>query len=80
MLSQEVSTIVSEVLQLKGGPNSLTEESPLLGSIPEFDSMAVVAVLTSIEEVFGIIVDDDDIDASVFETIGTLTDFVKART
>lgn len=54
-------------------------QSALLGSIPEFDSMAVVALLTNLEERFGFIVDDDEVDGSIFSTIGTLTKFVESK-
>lgn len=51
----------------------------MLGGIPEFDSMAVVAVITSIEEEFGITIDDDELSASVFETVGSLSRFVESK-
>lgn len=53
--------------------------SALLGAIPEFDSMAVLALLTSLEERFGFVVDDDEVDGTVFATIGSLTNFVKSK-
>lgn len=49
----------------------------LLGSIPELDSMAVVGILTSIEEEFGVHIEDDAISAEVFGTFGTLAHFVE---
>lgn len=51
----------------------------LLGSIPELDSMSVVAILAAIEEQFGIAIPDDDINADVFATVGSLQDFVWSR-
>lgn len=74
----QVKEILIDVLQLPSDIE-LDEDSQLLGSIPEFDSMAVVTVLTSIEEMFGIEVDDDEISAEVFETLGTLTQFVEQK-
>jgi acyl carrier protein len=53
--------------------------TPLLGALPEFDSMAAVAVLTALEERFGFTVDDDEVDGTIFETIGSLTAFVRAK-
>ena len=41
--------------------------------------MAVVAVLTAIEEEYGVEVEDDEIDASLFETVGTLTEYVESK-
>ncbi len=54
-------------------------DSGLIGEISEFDSMAVVTVLTMIEEEFGIEVDDDEVSADIFETVGTLVEFVQSK-
>ena len=47
--------------------------------IPEFDSMAVVTVLTMIEDEFGIVIGDDEVSADAFETLGTLASFVDRK-
>lgn len=77
-VSQEVLRILDEVLSLNGRTASFTSATPLLGAIPELDSMAVVALITSFEEQLGLVV-DDDIDGSTFETVGSLTAFVSAK-
>jgi acyl carrier protein len=41
--------------------------------------MAVVTVMTSIEDHFGIAIDDDEISADTFETVGSLTAFVDRK-
>jgi len=74
-----VRALVGDVLQLGDRVRRLDRESELLGSIPEFDSMAVVSVITALEDEFDIEVDDDDISAETFETLGTLVDFVNAK-
>jgi acyl carrier protein len=76
---EDIKNILADVLSLGDRKNSLNENSPLLGSIPELDSMAVVNLLTSIEEHFGIAIDDDEIGASTFETLGSLTRFVEQK-
>jgi acyl carrier protein len=76
---QEVTNILADVLSLGERKNSLTADSGLLGNIPELDSMAVVNVITALEDHFGITVDDDEISAQTFETVGTLTDFVEQK-
>jgi acyl carrier protein len=55
----------------------LRAESLLLGSVPELDSMAVISVIAALEDHFGIAVDDDDISARHFATVGSLTEFVQ---
>lgn len=76
---EEVKNILSDVLSLGDRRNSLGEETALLGSIPELDSMAVINVITALEEHFGITVDDDEISARTFETLGSLTRFVEQK-
>ena len=51
----------------------------LFGHLPELDSMAVVALVSALEERFGFVVYDDEIDGAVFATFGTLVDFVVAK-
>ncbi len=41
--------------------------------------MAVVSVLTAVEENLGIAVDDDEISAETFETFGSLCGFVEEK-
>ena len=78
-ISQEVLRVVDEVLSLNGRSATFTRDTPLLGAIPELDSMAVVTLITTLEEQFGLVVDDDDIDGSTFATVGSLTDFVSSK-
>ncbi|MBK8114958.1 MAG: acyl carrier protein [Candidatus Accumulibacter sp.] len=78
-ISSEVVSVLDEVLSLKGRASRFALDTPLLGAIPELDSMAVVALITAIEERFGFTVDDDEIDGSVFTTLGSLIDFVQGK-
>lgn len=78
-VAAEVRQILTSTLQLGSRGATLTESSGLLGVLPEFDSMAVVSVITELEERFGIVVDDDEIDASTFQTVGTLIAFVQSK-
>ena len=79
MTSDDVCRILVEVLGIDTTRMRLNEDTRLLGSLPEFDSMAVVSVLTAIEDHFGIVVDDDEVDGAIFETVGTLAAFVAAK-
>lgn len=78
-IKKEVLSILDEVLSLKGRADTFTLETPLLGALPELDSMAVVALITSLEERFGFSVDDDEIDGADFASVGTLVDFVQGK-
>ena len=56
-----------------------TADTPLLGSIPELDSMAVVQIITAIEEQLGVTVNDDEISAETFATLGSLARFIAEK-
>ena len=74
---EAVKRILDTTLGLNG--RALEEHTPLLGSVPELDSMAVIGVIAALEDHFGIMVADDDIHARHFATVGTLRDFVFAQ-
>lgn len=78
-VEQEVLRVLDEVLGLGGRTVEFTRATHLLGAIPELDSMAVVALLTTLEERLGIVVDDGDLDGSTFATVASLSDFVSAQ-
>ncbi len=76
---QEVLALLDEILSLNGRTAAFSENTVLLGAIPELDSMAVVALITGMEERFGFITEDDEIDGSTFATVGSLVNFVEAK-
>lgn len=78
-IEKEVLGILDEILCLKGRANGFMLETPLLGALPELDSMAVVALITTFEDRFGFVVGDDEIDGSAFATVGSLVDFVQGK-
>jgi len=74
----DVAQVIRQTLQLDDD-KQLKLDTRLLGAIPEFDSMSVVTVLTTLEEQFGFYVDDDDVSAETFETVGTLLSYVQDK-
>lgn len=75
----EVLCVLDEILGLGGRAANFNDDTPLLGGIPELDSMAVVALLNSLEERFGFTVEDDEIDGEIFTNVGSLTAFVDRK-
>ncbi|WP_333797313.1 phosphopantetheine-binding protein [Rheinheimera sp.] len=76
MTHQLLTDILNSVLQINKNYHT---DTGLLGAIAEFDSMAVIGVITALEEQLGIHVDDDEISAEVFETFGSLLAFVATK-
>lgn len=78
-LINQVRQALADTLQLGPAADKLTASSGLLGTIPEFDSMAVVTLVGEIEDRFGIHIDDDELSADIFETLGSLTEFLASK-
>ena len=78
-IKKEVLAILDEVLSLNGRAASFELDTALLGAVPELDSMAVVGVINMLEERFGFIVEDDEIDGTAFATVGSLVGFVEGK-
>ena len=78
-IKKEVLAIIDEVLSLGGRALTFDRDTPLLGAVPELDSMAVVGVINMLEESFGFVIEDDEIDGSSFATVGTLVAFVESK-
>ena len=75
----EVRMVVGNALQLGARTQAMDASTALLGALPELDSMAVVNVITALEEHFGISVADDEIGAATFATLGSLSAFVEQK-
>lgn len=71
--------IVRKSLQLGEKADSMGRDTQLLGGFPEFNSLTITAIITSIEEELDCDIDDAEISAEIFETIGSLADFIEDR-
>jgi len=74
-----VRSVLTETLELSQKPDDLTSDTALFGTLPELDSFGVVALVAAIEERFDITIDDDEFGGELFDTVGSLTEFVDAK-
>ena len=79
MLIDDVKAVVGSALQIRERVQTMEASTPLLGAVPELDSIAVVNLITALEEHFGITVADDEIGASTFETLDSLAQFIQRK-
>jgi acyl carrier protein len=75
----DLKRLLRDTLLLGDRAERFNGDTALLGGLPEFDSMAVVSLITALEDEFGIVVSDDEISADVFATLGSLEAFVSAK-
>lgn len=79
-LVQDLATVLGDALSLSPEVTAgLARDTGLFGNLPELDSMAVATVLTALEDRFHILIDDDEVSGELFETIGSLADFVAGK-
>lgn len=74
-----VKDVLVQTLGLEDRADSITESTALFGSLPELDSLAIVELITVIEDRFGLEMDDADITGKTFETVASLTAYVEGR-
>ena len=77
--NDSVKRVLADSLQIGERVQSFTPATRLLGNLPELDSMAVITVISALEEHFGFTVNDDEISAETFETFGNLCEFVEQK-
>jgi len=71
--------ILRSNLQLGARADQMNRSTTLMGSLPEFNSLTVVGLIAGVEEQTGSSVNDDEISADIFETVGTFADFIAIK-
>ena len=74
-----VVEVLTRTLGIQERADSITRGTRLFGELPELDSLGVVELAAALEDRFDIVVEDEDFTGEVFESVGTLTDFIDAR-
>lgn len=76
----QLRAILRDVLALKPlQVRAFAPETELFGALPELDSMAVAGLLTEIEDRLHIVIEDDEVDADLLATYGSLLAFTEAK-
>ena len=75
----DVKAVLVDTLGIEDQAHAIDATTPLFGSLPELDSMAVLELVLALEERFGIEIEGEDVTAEAFETLASLTAFVDGR-
>ncbi len=70
--------IVGACLQLDNRA-ALDRDTQLLGGFPEFNSLTITTIVAALEDELDCDIDDAEITAEIFETVGSLADFVDSK-
>ena len=72
----EVAEVLVATLGIQDRAATLDASTPLFGAMPELDSLAVLELVSALEDRFGIVVEDEEFGGEIFETLGSLAAFV----
>ena len=67
------------LLSVLGPHHHLTDQTPLLGAIPEFDSSSIMTILTLLEDQYDVVFDDAELSADLFSTVASLRHFMTEK-
>jgi len=77
--TQDVKAVLVSVLGIEDRAATIDAGTPLLGNLPELDSMAVLELVAALEQRFGVTIDDDEVTAEAFDTLGSLTAMLDSK-
>ncbi len=77
--TQDVKDLLVSVLGIEDRAATIDADTPLLGNLPELDSMAVLEVVAALEQRFGVTIDDDEVTAEAFDTLGSLAALLDSK-
>ena len=72
-----VKVVLVKTLGIRDRAHTLEASTELFGRLPELDSMTVVTLAVNLKREFDFEIDDDDFTGEIFETLGTLAQFVE---
>lgn len=78
-IQDDVIAVLASTLGIEDRAHTLDAGTPLLGSLPELDSLAVVEVIAALDQRFGFTIEDHEVTGEIFETVGSLTKFVESK-
>lgn len=57
----------------------LNPSTQIMGNFPQFNSLSIAGIVAAIEDEAGCTIEDEEITAELFETVGTLADFIASK-
>lgn len=71
--------LIKSCLQLGEQVDLFDESTPLLGELPEMNSLTIMTMVNAIEEELDAEISDTELSAEIFETLGSLAQFIETK-
>jgi acyl carrier protein len=74
-----VKEVIVRALHLQVAPDEIPDDETIFGGGLGADSTATLEIVFAVEEAFGIEVEDEDLRVELFDSVRSLTDYVRRR-
>jgi acyl carrier protein len=78
-IEDRIKATLVKCLRLKLNPAAIPNDVPLIGKGLGLDSVSVLQLVGAVEETFGIVVDDTDINRDLFRNVSALAGYVRRK-
>ena len=78
-IKRQIKNIIITVLNLSIAPEEIGDDDLLFSGESGVDSIATLEIVSAIEETFGVAITDDEIDVELFESVSSLSTYVKKQ-
>ena len=79
-VEDKIRALISDVLAIsRDRTATFNSDTTLFGELPELDSLAVASLLTEMEDRLTIYIEDEEVDADMLATFGTLVAFAERK-
>lgn len=78
-INEKVKSVIIDSLELDIAPDEMDNNDPLFGEGLGGNSMALMEVIVGLEKAFGIEISDEELIMDVFETVNSITEFIKSK-
>ena len=78
-IEDRIKELIVQVLELEVNPGEIEDDDLLFGGEIGLDSTATLELTAGIEETFGIKIGDEELTTALFESVDSLTEFVREK-
>lgn len=77
-VEDQIKAMIVERLFLDVEPNDIGDEDLLMEKY-EIDSVRLFEIVIGVEEIFGVVIDEEDFDIALFKDVNSIANYVRSK-
>ncbi len=77
-IEDQIKKMVVERLFLDVEPSDIADDDPLMEKY-EIDSVRLFEMVIGVEELFGVVIDEEDFDIALFKDVSSIAGYVRSK-